>query len=59
MSDDALVVFDCIVARVSTLADGGLRVAFDLPENAIAAAALLMAAKAEGEVLLLRIEEQE
>ena len=47
--------FDAIVARVQTLADGGLRVTLDLPEDAIEAAALLMALKREGVALKVRV----
>jgi hypothetical protein len=36
------------VAKVTTLADGGLRVTFDLPESAIIEAAWLMTCKREG-----------
>ncbi len=36
------VTFPAQVARVQTLADGGLRVTFDLPEGAVLAAAQLM-----------------
>lgn len=36
------VSFNCVVFKVQTLVDGGLRVTLDLPENATAAAKLLM-----------------
>lgn len=49
------VVFDCTCAKVQTLADNGLRVTFDLPEQAIEAAAFLMAYKAAGVVLRVSI----
>lgn len=39
------------MAKVQTLADGGIRVSFDLPENATLAAASLMACQAHGAVL--------
>ena len=37
--------FDAVVQSVKTLADGGLRVTFDLPETAIDEAKLLMDCK--------------
>jgi hypothetical protein len=43
-------IFTAQVARVQTLADGGLRVTLDLPEQEIEAAAMLMAFKAYGKV---------
>lgn len=48
MADTA---FWAVVAKVQTLADGGIRVYLDLPESAIVAAAELMAYKREGVVL--------
>lgn len=39
------ISFDAVVNKVQTLVDGGLRVSFDLPETAIAAAAWLMECK--------------
>ena len=44
MDDDA-ITFDASVAQVKTLADGGIRLVLDLPEDAIGAAAWLMHAK--------------
>ena len=49
MSDT--VSFVAAVARVQTLADGGLRVTLDLPEDAVMAAAELMAFKRFGVVM--------
>jgi hypothetical protein len=43
------------VAKVTTLADMGLRITFDLPEDAIVEAAWLMQAKRQGQVLRLQI----
>jgi hypothetical protein len=43
--------FWAVVAKVQTLADGGIRIYLDLPESAIVAAAELMAYKREGIVL--------
>ena len=45
------ITFQATVAKVQTLADGGLRVTLDLPESAIMAAAELMACKREEAVL--------
>ena len=43
--DESKIIFDAIVARVQTLADGGIRITLDLPETAIAQAAALMECK--------------
>jgi len=43
--------FYCSVARVQTMADGGLRVYLDLPEDAIVPAAEMMAYKRHGTVI--------
>lgn len=43
--------FVCVVQKVQTLADGGLRVTLDLPETAIVQAAELMTCKREAVVL--------
>lgn len=45
------VTFEAAVSKVTTLADGGIRITFDLPEDAIIAAAWLMECKREGVVL--------
>jgi len=50
------ITFPAVVNKVSTLADGGLRVTLDLPEDAILAAAELMACKREEVVLRVRVE---
>jgi hypothetical protein len=50
-TDTLPIRFTATVARVTTLADGGLRVTLDLPENAILAVAELMEAKRLGVVL--------
>ena len=55
MSDDALT-FDATVNKVQTLADQGLRVTLDLPEQAIEAAAVLMALKRQGSALRVTVE---
>ena len=49
MTDD--LRFTAIVARVQTLADNGLRVTLDLPEQAVVEAAQLMELKRIGAVL--------
>jgi hypothetical protein len=45
------IVFPAQVARVQTLADGGLRFTLDAPESAILQAAELMTCKRFGKVL--------
>ena len=47
-SDPARIVFTGEVNKVATLADGGIRVTLDLPETAIAQAAMLMQCKVDG-----------
>ena len=55
MSDDALT-FDATVAKVQTLVDNGIRITLDLPEQAIEAAAVLMALKRQGSALRVTVE---
>jgi len=50
------ITFPAVVQRVSTLADGGIRVTFDLPEDVILQAAELMACKREEVALRVRVE---
>ena len=45
---NAKIVFPAEVNKVQTLADGGIRITFDLPETAIKQAAMLMECKREG-----------
>ena len=45
MSEAHEITFTAAVDKVQTLADGGIRVTFDLPETAITEAALLMECK--------------
>ena len=45
------IVFTAAVARVATLADGGLRLTLDLPESDIAVAAQMMECKRVGAVI--------
>ena len=55
MTDETLT-FDATVAKVQTLVDNGLRVTLDLPEQAIEAAAVLMALKRQGSALKVTVE---
>ena len=48
--------FDAIVARVQTLADNGIRVTLDLPEQAVVQAAQLMELKRIGVALKVTVE---
>lgn len=48
--------FDAIVARVQTLADNGIRVTLDLPEQAVVQAAQLMELKRIGVSLKVTVE---
>ena len=50
------VTFTAAVARVQTLADGGLRFTFDAPESAVMEAAELMTYKRFGVVLRVTCE---
>ncbi len=50
-TDTETITFEALVSQVRTLADGGLRVTLDLPEDAVYQAAWLMEVKrAEGTV---------
>lgn len=49
-----VIAFSATVEKVQTLVDGGIRITLDLPEDAISAAASLMACKREG--IPLRVE---
>lgn len=51
MTEKETINFWATVARVQTLADGGLRVTLDLPEDAIMQVAQLMECKRVGMVL--------
>lgn len=53
--NDKVITFPCAVAKVTTMADGSLRVVLDLPETAILQAAELMAMKANGMYLDARL----
>jgi hypothetical protein len=45
------VTFEAAVSKVTTLADGGIRITLDMPEDAIISAAWLMECKRNGMVL--------
>jgi positive regulator of sigma E activity len=51
VSGDDEITFQAIVARIQTLADNGIRVTVDLPEQAVLEAAQLMELKRLGIVL--------
>lgn len=55
MDSDALT-FNATVAKVQTLVDNGIRLTLDLPEQAIEAAAVLMALKRQGSALRVMVE---
>ena len=54
------ITFVAQVAKIATLADGGLRVTLDLPESAILPVAELMVCKRDGQVLdvVCKVQEQ-
>ena len=47
-NEEAAIRFEAIVAKAQTLADGGIRITLDLPEDAIPQMAMLIEAKREG-----------
>ncbi|MEK6751601.1 MAG: hypothetical protein AABZ00_04985 [Chloroflexota bacterium] len=49
-----VIQFSASVASIKTLVDGGIRITFDMPEDAIAQAAQLMACKKD--MIPLRVE---
>jgi len=53
--NDNVIKFPATVASVKTLVDGGIRVTLDLPEDAIAQAAALMACKRDGIPLAVEV----
>jgi len=57
MNEENTIKFKAIVAKVQTLADGGLRVTLDLPEQAVMQAAQLMEVKRVGMVIEVAIAE--
>lgn len=50
----ASIEFVAVVSQVKTLADGGIRVTFDLPEDAVMQAAQLMECKRGNAVLEIK-----
>ena len=52
------IEFWASVTKIQTLADGGIRLTLDMPEDAIMAAAELMACKRAGVVLDMRCSER-
>ena len=55
--NDSKIEFPAEVNKVQTLADGGIRITFDLPETAIKQAAMLMACKVDGVYLVVTCRE--
>lgn len=55
MGNDS-IEFQAIVARVQTMADNGLRITLDLPEQAVAEVAQLMELKRLGAILEVRVK---
>lgn len=51
-----VIAFSASVEKVQTLIDGGIRITLDLPEDAIAQAAQLMACKREGIPLKVEVK---
>jgi hypothetical protein len=51
-----VIKFSATVEKVQTLVDGGLRITLDLPEDAIAQAASLMACKREAIALTVEVK---
>ena len=56
MSNAESIVFSAEVVKVQTLVDNGIRITLDLPEQAIEAAAILMALKRQGSALNVTIQ---
>ncbi len=55
MGNDS-IEFQAIVARVQTMADNGLRITLDLPEQAVAEVAQLMELKRLGAILEVQVK---
>lgn len=55
---EAVIRFTAAVYKVQTLLDGGIRLTLDLPETAIAQAAMLMEAKQQGIPLVFEAKAQ-
>ena len=58
MPSEPVIRFTATVYKVSTLIDGGIRLTLDLPETAIAQAAMLMEAKQQGIPLVFEAKVQ-
>ena len=54
---EAVIRFPAFVYKVQTTIDGGIRLTLDLPETAIAQAAMLMEAKQQGIPLIFEAKE--
>ena len=52
------ITFEATIAQVKTMADYGLRVVLDLPEDAVEQVAMLIALKREGKVLRIVVNAQ-
>jgi hypothetical protein len=53
--DKPTIIFQASVNQVRTLADGGIRLVLDLPEDSVRQAAMLMECKREGIYLKVQI----
>lgn len=53
------IIFDAVVFKVATLVDNGIRVTFDLPEDAIEQVKLLMECKRDGTTLRVAVAAQD
>jgi len=54
-NDPACIRFEAVVSKVQTLADGGVRVVFDLREDSIPQMAMLAQTKVDGIVLEVEV----
>ena len=52
-----IVEFPCIIQKVTTLADGGIRVTLDLQEDSVVQAAQLMELRRQSAVLTCRVRD--
>jgi hypothetical protein len=55
MTDKHEIAVDASIAKVQTMADGGLRVLFDLPETAVKQVSELMELKRQGVAVRISI----
>ena len=51
------IVFDAVVYKVATLVDNGIRVTFDLPEDAVMQAAQMMELHRRGIPLIIAVKQ--